>query len=243
MGRDPSHHLFFSRAIDGDTIRLDAQETRHAVSVLRLKEGDPLRVTNGLGDVFECVAGPLDNRELAVRVVSTVRHEQPRPRLTLAVGLPERDCFEQLVEHVTALGVTAIVPVVCEYCQERWWSGKWDKHAERIERKMITAVKQSLNPFLPRLDKPCVIAEALKHSDGHMVVADEHGAGLMEALPQLAAQNLCAFVGPPGGFSPAERAAFETAHALFVRLSADRLRTELAATVLCAGLMVGAESR
>ncbi len=230
MARDPAHHLFFSRDIAGAVVRLDASESRHATRVLRLRVGDGLRLTDGTGSVYRCTVSSIGAEGVVADVVEAVAWARVSPRITLAVGLPERDRFELLVEHVTPLGVTAIVPLVCEFCQEQWWRGKWAKHAERLERKMVAAVKQSLNPFLPALSPPRPFAEALQSAEGVIALADEQGGPLPDAVRGV--PSISAFVGPPGGFSPSEIDALRTRGALPVCLSPNRLRTELAATCL-----------
>jgi 16S rRNA (uracil1498-N3)-methyltransferase len=235
--RDPEHHLFFSRDLQGDTVRLDAEESRHAARVLRLRPGDTLRVTDGTGVVRVCALTACAPGQAAARVLSAETAPPPSVSLSLYVGMPERTAFELLVECVTALGAVRIVPVVCEYCQEQWWKHSWEKHAARLERKMISAAKQSLNPYLPVLGPPAGFSDALGGVTGTLVVADRRPYEPCDVAWPAAAEHVDAFVGPPGGFSPRELAALADRRAVPVAVSHHRLRTELAAIALAALLM------
>jgi len=152
--------------------------------------------------------------------------------------MPERGGIETLVEGAAALGVSRIVPMVCAYCQERWWERTWPTHAARLDRKMIAAAKQSLNPWLTALAAPVRFEAALAAASGRLVAADQEGSGVQNLHPTAGTvRTVDAFVGPPGGFSPGERDALDRLGAVRLRLSPNRLRTELAAIALAARVM------
>jgi 16S rRNA (uracil1498-N3)-methyltransferase len=234
--RDYRHFLFYSEHIESDRLYFDAAETRHAIAVLRRGQGDPFMATDGQGTVFECRVESIVKKQITGLIMD--RREVPRHacRLHLFAGVPERVAFETLITGLTALGVERITPLVCRHCQDGWWErdAEGERLSERFRKKMIVAMKQSLYPYLPRLDPPLLFESAGPMIAGAAMVADSEGVPVSEVL-NARAQNGMVFclVGPPGGFAPEELAALKSLGAAAVRLAPTRLTTELAAVVLC----------
>jgi len=235
---DYRHFLFFTGHIESDRLYLDAAETRHAVAVLRRGQGDPFLATDGQGTVFECRVESIVKKQITGLIMD--RREVPRHacRLHLLAGVPERAAFETLITGLTALGVERITPLVCRHCQDGWWErdAEGERLSERFRKKMIVAMKQSLYPYLPRLDLPLLFESAGPMISGIAMAADPEGVPVAEVLnahAQTVAGIFSCLVGPPGGFAPEEHAALKSLGAAMVRLAPTRLTTELAAVVLC----------
>jgi 16S rRNA (uracil1498-N3)-methyltransferase len=236
--RTADHHLFFSATILGDRITLNADETRHAASVLRCKPGDPLRVTDGKGVIYNCKAATVEKDEIIASIVSRDPLPPPVPEVTCFIGLPERDAFEVALENLAPLGVSTIVPVICGFSQKPWWKPSWDVHRIRFQKKVVAGIKQSLNPWMPVLEEPLGFSEAINQCGMLSFCGDHEGIALSEVLAKKnQAETMSCFIGPPGGFTSEERSALKKKSVIFVKLSSYRLRSELAATVLCAAVM------
>ncbi len=236
--RDSSHYLFYTERVDGDRVRLSADEARHAVRVLRLSPGATMQATDGAGIVYRCRLLTADTTGAECEVLATSRRERPPPRITLYAGLPDRDAFERLIDQIVPLGVGSLVPLVSARSQHRWWHPKWNKHRERFRRKMIVAMKQALHPFLPELAPPVSFDDVMGAVQGPAVLADDEGQSPHELDSSLfSTETVSVIVGPPGGFAPEELRLLRDYPALPVRLSPNRLRTELAAVLLCGILL------
>jgi 16S rRNA (uracil1498-N3)-methyltransferase len=213
---------------------LDREECRHAFSALRAAQDQLLRVTDGKGRIFECRIDLRTKDGVQLSVERQLTIEKTVPEVRVCVGLCDKEEFGGLVQDLAALGASAIVPVVCDRCQAPWWRA-WEKHEVRLRGKMIAGIKQARSAWLPILAGPALFPDALSEGGGcPTLVADETGAPLPSAAAVvLGASFVSCFVGPPGGFSPKESAAFSSRKAMFVSLSGNRLRTELAAVLLC----------
>jgi len=234
--RDTEHHLFYSRGIAEDTVMLDESETVHAVSVLRIKEGQRIQVTDGSGTVFECECTERLKKTISCKILGRQKIPKTNPRLTLLIGIPDKEPFETVLEHATALSVSRIIPLVMDHCRKPWWES-WDKMLPRFTSKMIVSMKQCLYPYIPQLDKPARLSEIIDSCSKPLIAADQHGEVLRHDI--LASQTqICCLVGPPGGFSEEEKKLLELHKALTVKIAPHRLRTELAAAVLCSQVMV-----
>ena len=236
------HTFFFVDGAEAEgVLRLSREELHHALSALRMGSGASLTCTDGKGGVFACVQTPQTFSSGEVRIAETACRPRPLPRCSVCIGLPDRDAFEEALTDLAALGAARIVPLICRFCQNSWWD-RWDIYADRFRRKMVAGIKQSLNPWLPELTAPQSFMQTVNGSGGAdknvSLVANADGIAVRQALEKIAvAKNVACFIGPPGGFSPEERTAFHSPESVMVNIGPYRLRTELAATVLCASVM------
>ena len=239
--RDYRHFLFFAEYVGPDRLTLDAAETHHCVTVLRLAQGDPFVATDGMGTIYECTFNEVIKNELNGHIISRTLLPRLSGSLHMMVGLPERAPFEALLADLTALGVARITPLVCKYCQQPWWAGHWEKLAARFRSKMVASLKQARYPYLPQLDAPISFQKALATSamSGFCVVADPHGVPISGAFEVLRCRQeaIVGIVGPPGGLAPEETAALKALGVIAVSLVPTRLTTELAAVVLCSQIL------
>ena len=234
--RDYQHFLFFSNNIGPNNIELDPSETHHITKVLRLKQGDLFNVSSGNGTIYTCRFIDIFERKLTGRIVEMQRIQRHSPHINLYIGITERDALELLLVNCTALGITRVTPIITENCRETWHDTSWKKHGDRFRNKMISAMKQSLYPFLPVLDQPMPFATSFHITSGTGIVADFSGKGLYSQEGLLRDDTFNCFIGPPGGFTEKEMSTLESSGFAKVRIAPTRLRTELAAVVLCAQL-------
>jgi 16S rRNA (uracil1498-N3)-methyltransferase len=199
----------------------DAELLRH-VAALRLRDGEHVRVLNGKGLVARCTVRRLA-QQTELLISEYVQHERPHER-TLALGvLDNRDRFEFAVEKVTELGITRIVPLLCDHSQHVRTS------TERLRSKAIAALTQSGNPWLPSIDEPTSLHNLV--CSGSVILGDAEGQppGPLPTGPQTF------LVGPEGGFSQRE---LDYIHRelrpICWRIGSNRLRAETAAIALVA---------
>ena len=235
------HSLFFVDAVSREKALFAKDELRHALAALRLDIHGTLKATDGKGNIYDCTMLPESPASGEARVIAAVKSARPSPDIHVYIGLPDRDAFEKAMADLAAMGAARIIPLICSYCQNKWWED-WDKHAGRLRRKMIAGIKQSLNPWLPELARPLPFGRseaALRAYHAHgCLVADAGGIPVRGALNALHAGSPAACViGPPGGFSPEESDRLKAGGCVFVNIAPYRLRTELAAVVLCAAMV------
>jgi len=236
--RNPAHYLFFSGDIQDRRIILDRSETRHATAALRLKPGQQFSATDGNGSIFQCVFVSMHDERLTAEITGTESVSRLKPEIKLAIGLPERDHFEMIVEQATALGITTIAPVVFRFCQKPWWDRNWTKLNDRFARITSTSMKQCRYPYMPEIRKPREFGEMISGLTGMIVVADQDGASPSEVQKRVAGSDtLTVVIGPPGGITEVELEQLHGTGALPMRIARTRLRTELAAVVCCAQIM------
>jgi len=243
--RDREHYLFYSDTIARanaanavNAVTLDGDESNHAVSVLRIKAGQQIQVTDGNGFIYTCRCSDINKRSVSCEIIGKQQIPRIVPELTLLIGLPDKDRFETIVEQAAALCVSRIIPVTADHCRKPWWD-RWDGLRRRFLSKMIVSMKQCLYPHLPRLDAPTTLREALPECEGALIAADQHGKNLNDAdiTPH---KKIACLIGPPGGLSAAESNFLETCTSIpitSVKIAPARLRSELAAPILCSRII------
>lgn len=230
-------------AISGDRVAFDAEETRHLARVLRLRPGDLVRAVDGQGHEFTVRLTRVTPRAAEGEVVArTLRPAESPLHLTLAQGIPKGDKMESIVRMATELGVARIVPLVTERTVARAPAPRWAGRLGRWQRVAREAAKQSGRAVIPEVAAPAAPAQWLAdrtHARGlFLCFWEEAGQGLAGALPPGPVERATAVVGPEGGLTADEVAAFSQAGAAVVGLGARILRTETAGPVALALLQL-----
>ncbi|MFI6102885.1 16S rRNA (uracil(1498)-N(3))-methyltransferase [Streptomyces sp. NPDC051310] len=233
------------RAATGGTVTLDGAEGRHAVSVRRLRVGEEIVLTDGAGTgAYGAVAAVegKDRLEVAVREVRT--EPEPAPRITVVQALPKGDRGELAVETMTETGVDAIVPWAASRCITQWKGERGLKALAKWRATAREAGKQSRRLRFPEVAEAAStkrVAELLAAAD-FAAVLHEEGAEPLAAAELPATGGIVLVVGPEGGVSPEELAAFAGAGARPYRLGRSVLRTSTAGTAATA-LLLGRTGR
>jgi len=226
--------LFYNKFITETSkeIRFDKEESRHIFKVLRKQEGSILNLTNGKGFFFKArlIQSNLKN---CMATVLEVKKQEPLPySLHLAVAPTKlNDRYEWFLEKATEIGVTEITPIICEHSEREIIK------IERFDKKIQSAMKQSLNAFLPKINKAIPFGDFLKLQEGNLhqkLIAhceESNKQSLKSVLKPN--DNTILLIGPEGDFSTNEINKSIKAGFIPVTLGTSRLRTETAAIVAC----------
>lgn len=224
--------LFYNKDIASGYCTLDAEESRHAVRVLRMREADEMHVTDGQGNLYRCQIVAADDRACVVEVLEqdfTISNLHSSIHLAVApTKNPSR--MEWLVEKAVELGVGEITLLQCDHSERSFLK------TDRLEKLAVSAMKQSLHTVLPRINPAVCLKDWLNsefrtpNSELRFIAhceADKPRTSLAVALrPGMDAVVL---IGPEGDFSDEEIAQALACDFQPVSLGPSRLRTETAA--------------
>lgn len=224
----------------GGTLTLDGPEGRHAVSVRRMRTGEEVVLTDGHGTGAHGTVAAVEGKDRLTVAVTELRTEDPpRPTITVVQALPKGDRGELAVETMTETGVDAIVPWPAARCVTQWKGERAAKALGKWRATAREAGKQSRRLTFPEVADPLTtkqVAALLADADFAAVLHEEGSAPL--ATAELPVEGrIVLVVGPEGGVSPEELAAFAEAGAKPFRLGASVLRTSTAGTAATALLM------
>ena len=139
----------------------DKEESRHIGKVLRKQEGDILFTTNGKGSLFRIRLDVVTPKKCIGNVLSSEINKKTPIHIHLAVAPTKlNDRYEWFLEKATEIGVHTITPIVCDHSER-----KVIKH-ERFEKIIQSAMKQSLQTYLPKLNELTSFKDFLKHGKG-----------------------------------------------------------------------------
>jgi len=236
------HRFYFEEMLrENDRVLLDEAESRHAISVLRLKKGAKIVLLDGLGGVFEAeIADTGKQQRVTAHITGTLPDNEARTRVTLYQGLPKAAKFDTILQKCTELGVHAVQPVLFARCvRELAKTGdKWLVRQRRIARE---AAKQCGRGQVPMVGQPKPLAELLDRIAGHgqVIIPWEEAtdARLVDVLGDRQSREIALVIGPEGGIAPEEIAALTDRGAKAVTLGPRILRTETAGMAALAAIL------
>jgi 16S rRNA (uracil1498-N3)-methyltransferase len=227
-------NLFYAPDI-AQTLTLPEEESQHCAKVLRMKAGERIHIIDGVGGLYEAEILESHPKRTQVTILSEQHEYGRRPfRLHLAVAPTKNiDRFEWFVEKATEIGFDELTPLCCRYSERKIIK------PERIEKILVSAAKQSLKAYVPRLNPMTTFKDFINNSSSltphsSLFIAhcyDQPKQHLLHVCPS--ASDVVVMVGPEGDFSEEEvelalRNSFQA-----ITLGESRLRTETAGVVAC----------
>ncbi|EGV44882.1 16S rRNA (uracil(1498)-N(3))-methyltransferase [Bizionia argentinensis JUB59] len=224
--------LFYNPHISEATesFTFDKEESRHIIKVLRKSVGDLLQITNGKGWLFtaEITMDAIKKCEAKI-----VEKEQQKPfdyNLHIAVAPTKmNDRFEWFLEKATEIGITTITPIICDHSERKVIK------LDRFEKIVQSAMKQSLQSYLPTLNDAIPFSEFIKRDfEGQTLIAhceEQDKKSLKDCIKSKTSVTI--LIGPEGDFSVKEIESAIKNKFIPVTLGETRLRTETAAIVAC----------
>ncbi len=212
----------------------------------RLKVGSKVELFDGAGTLATAVIEKATGKSALLKVVNLEKIERPdKPEVVIAVSCPKGERFDWLTGKCTELGVDRITPVIFERTVKQ---PRNPKIVERWRNIAIAAAKQCRRIFLPQIDMPVTLSEALSALKERYDKAEILVGSLEPKLPALITQQfgtsgVIAIIGPEGGITEGEKALLENCMAKFVRLTDTVLRVETAALAFAAVLTARRDSR
>jgi len=207
---------------------LSEETSKHVSQVLRMKEGEEIRVTNGNGQTIIAEIVLPDKKRTKVKTIRKEFSELPKPEINIAISLIKNtNRFEWFAEKATEIGVSAIIPMICKR------SEKTHFRKERIRSILISAMLQSQQSWLPQLSEPVKFPELIKNeNDEQKFIAHCLPEGKKD-LKNLAikADSKIILIGPEGDFTEEEIEQAIQHNYIPVSLGNTRLRTETAGIV------------
>jgi len=222
-------HRFFVEPgeMAADRFPIPSAIAHQVTRVLRLADGNELWLLDGGGAQVRC---RLEGGQCVVLERAEATGE-PRHQLTVWQALLKGDHLEPVIRHGTELGIARFGLFVSERSVARELSSR---RLERLRAVAREAAEQSERGIVPPVDKPITFAEAIEGAaPGSVLLFERHeGKRLTELEPPPSV-----FIGPEGGFSPAEVAAAERARLAIAGLGPRILRSETVSIAVAAAIL------
>lgn len=222
----------------GDAIHLTGEEGRHAAAVRRIRVGETIMISDGAGTG---VRGPViatDKSSVTVEVAEVLHSDHPAVRYHVVQALAKGDRSEAAVEMLTEVGVDRIIPWQSSRSVVRWTTDREERQLGRWRSTAREATKQSRRLRVPIVTAAMTTRELVEliPSASIALVLHEAATDTPRRLPLPEEGDVLVIVGPEGGLTDDEVAAFSAAGAHPVLISDGVLRTSTAGVVALAQL-------
>ena len=222
--------LFFQENCSPPEIRFDSEESKHLTRVLRKKNGDQVSVTNGEGELFDCVITDSNPKGAKLSVQKTTRIPEDDFYIHLAIAPTKSpDRMEWMIEKITEIGFHELSLIETSNSERSFLK------TERLQKKIISACKQSLKYRIPKLNPIRRLTDFINQSDSaditrFIAYVDENHSNHLFDVAKSKGQYLI-LIGPEGDFSPEEIQLAIKENFIPVSLGRSRIRTETAGLV------------
>lgn len=224
-------HLFYTPDITSDNYIFDAEESKHCIRVLRLSLNDIVFLTDGKGRLYEAEIIDDNMKACKVKVLNiTDEFRKRKYKIHLAVA-PTKNLnrMEWFIEKATEIGIDEFTPLICEHSEKTYFK------AERMSKICISAMKQSLQTYLPVLNDPAKFTEFVSQfsfSEKYICWCETDTTSSLKNIYQQG-KDVIILIGPEGDFSKDEISQAIQHGFVPVSLGLNRLRTETAALAAC----------
>jgi 16S rRNA (uracil1498-N3)-methyltransferase len=212
-----------------DRYTLDEENSKHAIQVLRMRQGDRLQLTNGTGGLF--VAEIIDDHKKSceVRITSFKQQTISFPEIVVGISLLKNTHrFEWFLEKATEIGVTEIIPLLCQRTEKQHF------RLDRMRNMLVSALLQSQQTWLPKLQEPQPMEKIIRETAADIKLIAHCGEGEKQDLGRYrinTSPKSLILIGPEGDFSNPEVELALEHDFKPVSLGQTRLRTETAGMV------------
>jgi 16S rRNA (uracil1498-N3)-methyltransferase len=226
--------FFIEELNSSNTISLPEETSKHCIQVLRMKEGERLQLTDGKGNLVTARIISADKKHCGVGIEEKKFEERNFKKISVALSLlKNRGRFEWFLEKATEIGVSEIIPLVCERTERQHF------RPERMNNILIAAMLQSEQTWLPVLLEPQPFEKIITSSAYIKKLIAHCGDGknksdILSIKTETEAQIL---IGPEGDFTTPEIQQALANNYTPVSLGRTRLRSETAAVVAATLLM------
>ena len=234
-------HIFVDPAqMKGDLLYVTGKDVNHIKNVMRLKQGDEISVRTGQDDrEYRYGIEEFTDSEVVCRLRFVKEADVELPvKVYIFQGLPKADKMELIIQKAVELGAAEIIPVQMRRCVVKLDGAKKTKKTQRWQAIAESAAKQSRRAVVPLVREPMTMEEAVRFAEQNTDVrllpyelqeADGSTRDVMDGIREGSAVSI--FIGPEGGFDPAEVELARKAGVVPISLGKRILRTETAALV------------
>ncbi len=222
--------IFFEEELSIDaSFTLSEDTSKHIIKVLRMKNGEQLQLTNGKGKIITAQIIQGNKRVTSVKVISAANFSHRTSNITIAISLIKNNSrFEWFLEKATEIGVSEIIPLICERTE------KQNFRHDRMKNILVSAMLQSQQAWLPILHEPAKFKEVIKDSTKqNKYIAHCIEEQRKQLSDETINQSSIILIGPEGDFTKEEVDLAVTNNFIPVSLGTTRLRTETAGIVAC----------
>ncbi|MGA0112968.1 MAG: 16S rRNA (uracil(1498)-N(3))-methyltransferase [Candidatus Nanopelagicaceae bacterium] len=220
------------------SLEIDGDEAKHAISSLRIKNGELISVTDGKGGRADAQVISVTGKTFVVELNNYQQEPSSQIKLTVVQALTKGDRARETIELLTEAGVDQIIPWSAQRCVGQWKDDALEKW--RVWSKEAT--KQSRRSWIPEISEiqtTIDIVKRVKDSELSLIFHETGEKKLSQVLSEKSPSSLLLIIGPEGGISETELEAFKLAGAIEVSMGKPVFRSAHAGAAALAAVQTG----
>lgn len=218
--------LFFNPDCESNSF-LDENDSKHCVKVLRKKKFDTIHIVDGVGGFFECQIIDDNPKKCQYKIQSKISEfQKPARYLHIAIAPTKNtDRIEWFVEKSVEIGISEISLIYTSNSERR------NQKSDRLNKIAISAMKQALKAYLPKINDPILLKEFINKNTASQNFVAHLSEDSEPLLNKKLREDVCILIGPEGDFTKEELNLLKEKNYQQVSLGNSRLRTETAGLV------------
>ncbi len=223
-------YLFYTPNIEMEHF-LSEEESAHCIRVLRYTRGDEILLTDGRGNTYKARISNPHPKHCEFEIISSERQQKSHDFYLHIAIAPTKNIerMEWMVEKCTEIGIDEITLLLCRFSERK------QIRTDRLEKIILSAAKQSLTPYLPKLNPLTDYNTFINNAhEETRFIAHCYKEDKRELKTEIQKGRSClVLIGPEGDFSEEEVKNALAKGFIPVSLGNSRLRTETAGVVAC----------
>ncbi|MFZ2521977.1 MAG: RsmE family RNA methyltransferase [Minisyncoccia bacterium] len=231
------HRFYLNNPISGNKFDMTDRDLVHQwKKVFRYNVGSQVIVFDGNGTDYLCIISSLRGLGASLMVLREIKKENtpPRKNIYLCSALIKKDNFDLVVQKATEIGVSNIIPILCEHSEKK------KLNLERLKKIAIEATEQSGRGDVPTIHSTIGLLDLFNKGilSQEKIVLDPRGMSVKQYKDSTNHASISVFVGPEGGFSPKEMQFLKSYNVKPVSLGTQILRAETANIAIASLLLL-----
>lgn len=222
------HRFYTNSDLNGSEVVINDSEVINQIkNVLRLKTGEQVILFDGQKNEAQCEVSSISKSEANFKVLEhRLCQNEPTTQVTLYCAILKKENFDLVAQKAVETGVSVIRPIITDR------TIKTNLKYDRLNKIVKEASEQSGRGIVPSLKEALSFDEAIKQAteNDFNLIFDQNGQNFF-SLEKPIVKNIGIFIGPEGGFTPAEIEKAERLGFKVASLKALTLRAETAVIV------------
>ncbi|MBN1161839.1 MAG: 16S rRNA (uracil(1498)-N(3))-methyltransferase [Dehalococcoidales bacterium] len=200
---------FYIEQISGDKVALsDADQLHHIRDVLRLKAGDIIIVFDHAGKEYKAKIASADRKQVELNLTPLKARRTSPVKLTVACAVPRAGRMDDIVDHLTQLGVARIIPVLTDRVVVKLDTAARESRLSRWQKIAQSAARQCQRSSVPVISPVTDVKEVIESARDFDLKLIPHLTGerklIRDVLAASRPKNVLVLIGPEGDFTPEE---------------------------------------
>jgi 16S rRNA (uracil1498-N3)-methyltransferase len=226
----------------------DPEELHHLKDVLRIKAGEKVAVFDRLGNEYIVVVAEISSTQTKLEIKEKRPVNDLGIEITVACAIPKKVKMDDIIDKLTQLGVTCIIPLQTERVIVKLDKQKKLLRFLRWEKIAISAVKQSQRSNFVTIKPVTEFKDVVSNAqdfDLKLIPTLEPQTKTLKSVFNHSAEQfkkIMVLIGPEGDFTPQEVSLAKIAGFLPVTLGKQVLRVDTAAIAAVSFIKLNAEN-